>query len=83
MSLKRLRDAFASAFDSLDPEDEVLEECPDPEVLYNAYHGMLTPAELANVTDHMARCPVCAEAYRIARATPPPAGERLRGPDRH
>lgn len=82
MSLKRLRDAFASAFDSLDPEDEVLEQCPDPDVLYNAYHGMLTSEELASVTDHMARCPVCAEAYRLARATPPPASDRSLGPPR-
>jgi hypothetical protein len=83
MSLKRLRDAFASAFDSLDPEDEVLEQCPASDVLYNAYHGMLTSEELAGVTDHMARCPVCAEAYRLARATPPPSAERIRGPNRH
>lgn len=82
MSLKRLREAFASAFDSLDPEDDVLEECPPSEVLYNAYHGMLPPDDQAKVTDHMARCPICAEAYRLARATPPPVSERTRGPSR-
>ena len=82
MSLKRLRAAFASAFDSLDPEEEVLEECPPSEVLYNAYHGMLTPEAQAKVTDHMARCPICAEAYRLAAATPPPVSERRVGPSR-
>lgn len=82
MSLKKLRDAFASAFDSLDPDEEVLEQCPDSEVLYNAYHGMLTTEENERVTDHMARCPVCAEAYRLARSTPPPSTERVNGPRR-
>ncbi|MCB9673504.1 MAG: hypothetical protein H6737_00215 [Alphaproteobacteria bacterium] len=83
MSLKKLREAFASAFDTLDPEDDVLEMCPDADVLYNARHGMLTARELAEVTDHMARCPVCAEAYRLAMNTPSPADERYNEPRRH
>ena len=76
MSLKKLREAFASAFDSHDPEDDELDDCPDADVLYQAYHGQLPPDELATVTDHMAECPVCAEAYRLARATPAPASDR-------
>ena len=54
MSLKKLRKAFASAFDSHDPEEDELDDCPDAEVLYAAYHGELPPEELAKVTDHMA-----------------------------
>lgn len=79
MSLKKLRKAFASAFDSHDPEDEVLEACPDSDVLYRAYHGQLPADELARVTDHMAECPVCAEAYRLAATTVSPPLDRNRG----
>ena len=80
MSLKKLRQAFASAFDSHDPEDDELDGCPDADVLYEAYHGELPPDELAAVTDHMAECPVCAEAYRLARATPAPVPDRSSRP---
>lgn len=80
MSLKKLRKAFASAFDSHDPEEDELDDCPDAEVLYKAYHGELPPEELAKVTDHMAECPTCAEAYRLARSTPAPAGRRVNRP---
>ena len=81
MSLKKLRDAFASAFDSHDPEEEVLAACPSSEKLYQASHGELPPDEIAKVTDHMAECPLCAEAYRLARATVPPPSARQRGPN--
>lgn len=80
MSLKKLRKAFASAFDSHDPEDDVLEDCPDSDVLYQAYHMELDPDELAKVTDHMAECPICAEAYRLAAQTVSPPPERQSGP---
>ena len=80
MSLKKLRHAFASAFDSHDPEDDVLEECPDSDVLYKAYYMELSADELLRVTDHMAECPLCAEAYRLAGQTVPPLPDRVRGP---
>lgn len=80
MSLKKLRAAFASAFDSHDPDEDELDGCPDADVFYQAFHGQLPPDELASLTDHMAECPVCAEAYRLARATPAPAAGRVFGP---
>ncbi len=80
MSLKKLRDAFASAFDSHDPEDDALDACPPPERLYEAFHGRLPPDEFARLTDHMAQCPTCAEAYRLARRTPAPSPGRAHGP---
>lgn len=68
----RLRFLFAKAFETAVPGDD----CPSPEVLLDAYHRMLPQGEMDAVVDHIAVCPVCAEAWRIARQTPPPSPGR-------
>lgn len=68
----RLRVLFAKAFETALPT----EDCPSPEVLLDAYHRELPPDEAATVLDHLATCPVCAEAWRLAKQTPAPAGRR-------
>lgn len=47
--------------------------CPAPEAVWDALHG--TDAELrGQMVDHMAGCPVCAEAWRLAVRGTPVAG---------
>jgi hypothetical protein len=58
----RLRYLFARAFEGALPTDE----CPAPERLLDAASGALDAEERAAVVDHMAICPVCAEAWRLA-----------------
>lgn len=48
--------------------------CPDPALLWDAAHGELDPAETRAVVDHVAVCPACAEAWRLARHLDATAG---------
>jgi hypothetical protein len=60
----RLRRDFAS-----DPAVPLAREtCPQPETLWAALHGELSPAEIREVVDHTASCPACAEDWRLAMA---------------
>lgn len=59
----RLRLAFARAFEAGLPTDD----CPSPDVLLDAATGGSSAEARAAVIDHLAICPVCAEAWRIAR----------------
>ena len=68
----RLRFLFAKAFENSTPTDA----CPSPEELLDAYHQQLPRDRADVVLDHIATCAVCAEAWRIARQTPPPTGRR-------
>jgi hypothetical protein len=68
----RLRFLFAKAFETSVPTDD----CPSPEVLLDAYHRQLPAEQAADVLDHISTCALCAEAWRIARQTPPPMGRR-------
>lgn len=67
--LTRLREIFAAAADD-DPLRHTLAtpdgRCPDPEQVFDAAHGDLAPDAVAHLTDHVARCPACAEAWRLA-----------------
>lgn len=67
-----LRYLFARAFERGVPSDE----CPSPEVLLDAFHHALPDELRLAVVDHLATCAVCAEAWRLARNTPAPAGPR-------
>ncbi|ANM30329.1 hypothetical protein ABI59_13235 [Acidobacteria bacterium Mor1] len=42
------------------------EHCPDADLIWQAAHGEAKPAELDAVVDHLAGCPSCAEAWRLA-----------------
>jgi len=68
----RLRFLFAKAFETGVPTDD----CPTAERLLEAYHRQLDQDEMNEVVDHIAICPVCAEAWRLARQTPPPSPAR-------
>ncbi|MCB9669285.1 MAG: hypothetical protein H6736_01415 [Alphaproteobacteria bacterium] len=67
-----LRAAFRGAFGAGLPTDA----CPPPEQIFEAYHRLLPREEVDAVIDHIASCPVCADAWRLAGRTAPPAPER-------
>lgn len=58
-----LRFLFAKAFEHSVPTDD----CPAPGVLLDAILGVSGPAERREAVDHVAGCPSCAEAWRLAR----------------
>lgn len=59
----RLRERFhAAAGEAERPAD-----CPGAERIWDALHGGLSPGERRMIIDHTARCPGCAEAWRLAR----------------
>lgn len=53
-----------------------LDACPPSEAVWDALHGTPTPAQRAKIVDHMATCPMCAEAWRLAVRGTPAAAER-------
>ncbi|MEQ1504257.1 MAG: hypothetical protein ABMB14_18590 [Myxococcota bacterium] len=66
----QLRFLFASAFEHGGPADD----CPAPEVLLDTLDCTLAADARGAVVDHLAACPVCAEAWRLlvlARAVDP------------
>ncbi|MCB9674783.1 MAG: hypothetical protein H6737_06675 [Alphaproteobacteria bacterium] len=67
-----LRALFAGAFQSASPTDE----CPPPEQLFDAFHRVSPLDEIERILDHIAVCAVCADAWRLASRTGPPAPER-------
>lgn len=42
--------------------------CPEPETIWEAVRGSLPPAGARDVVEHTARCPSCAEDWRLALA---------------
>lgn len=48
--------------------------CPDPGRIYDAARGALLPGETREVVEHLALCPDCAEAWRLAVAFEEEAG---------
>ncbi|HSL83677.1 MAG TPA: zf-HC2 domain-containing protein [Thermoanaerobaculia bacterium] len=42
--------------------------CPAPQRIYDAARGALPPGEVRDVVEHLAACPECAEAWRLAAA---------------
>lgn len=42
--------------------------CPAPERIYDAARGALPPGDVREVVEHLAVCPECAEAWRLAAA---------------
>jgi hypothetical protein len=63
----RLREAFAS----LAANGQPAPPCPDPDALWRAAHGELAPEVARELVAHTARCPPCAEAWRLAREMEP------------
>ena len=60
-----LKFLFAKAFERSTPTDD----CPAPEALLDALRGQVDADARTAIVDHMSECPVCAEAWRLARAT--------------
>lgn len=69
----QLRFHFAQALAGASPTDA----CPAPEQLLDGASGELSPEDTDTVIDHIAACPSCADAWRLARLTP--AGAERRG----
>lgn len=43
------------------------EDCPPPERIWDAARGALAPDTTRELVEHVATCPACAEAWRLAR----------------
>ena len=67
-STERLRAAFQGLSRGATPR----QDCPDPDRIWLAAHGEAPSEELGRIVDHIAKCPSCAEAWRLAM---PEAGE--------
>lgn len=67
-----LREAFAARTGRA-PEGP--EGCPTPERIYDAARGELPPGGVRDVVEHLAACPDCAEAWRLAVALEEEAAE--------
>ena len=65
---KKLAEAFASQAEEATPR----EDCPEAEHIYAAVMGELDSQKTSEIVEHTAACPVCAEAWRLARAMPAP-----------
>lgn len=59
--LDRLREAFAA------DAAPGTADCPPPDRIWDAVNGLLDPAAVADLAEHIAACGSCAEAWRIAR----------------
>jgi hypothetical protein len=62
----RLRFLFHQAFERGMPTDA----CPSADELLDVWQHRVPPEERRRIVDHIAGCPVCAEAWRLARGTP-------------
>lgn len=67
-----LRRAFASLAGTAPAE--TVETCPEPDRIFDAVRGKLPPDELRRMVEHLAECPDCAEAWRLAAAFEEEAG---------
>lgn len=76
---QRLREAFVET----PPDARASEECPDSEGIWAAVTGELPPAAFRELAAHAIECPVCSQAWALARDISAGAdrkGERRRGP---
>jgi hypothetical protein len=58
--------AWKDAIVTLPPDGCDIASCPDPDRIWSAVRGHLSPDEFGRVADHTAVCPVCALAWRLA-----------------
>ena len=61
--VSKLRERFRAAAAEADRSTD----CPGAERIWDALHGGLPPEDRRTIIDHTARCPACAEAWRLAR----------------
>lgn len=62
--LMRLRRAFTATF----PNDSPRVDCPPAARIWEGYRGELGPTEFRELVHHLAICPLCSEAWRLAAA---------------
>lgn len=62
--LAGLRQAFAADSHRAPQPDA----CPSPESIWEAVRGLLPPAAMRAIVEHLALCPACAEDWRLALA---------------
>lgn len=77
-------DALRRAFAALAVDAAPTALCPAPEALWNAVAGQAPRGEAERLVLHIAECPSCAEAWRLARELSPrqrssPRAERRSG----
>jgi hypothetical protein len=60
------RDRLATLFRSGSEHSTVRDDCPGAERIWDALRMELPPVERAEIVDHLAGCPTCAEAWRLA-----------------
>jgi len=61
-SSEQMRSAWLALTDST----SAAQDCPDPERIWEALRGGLTPEQVRDIVRHTASCPACAEAWRLA-----------------
>jgi len=57
-----MREAFAA----LGEQARATDECPEPDRIWDAARGALSPADTRDLVDHVFSCAACAEAWRLA-----------------
>lgn len=67
-----LRAVFADAF----RQAQATDACPSPDQLYDAFHRLVPIEERLAIVDHLASCPMCADAWRLAGRTDAPTPPR-------
>ena len=55
------------AFNSTSPSDAPRADCPPAEWIWESVRGESSPATLRRTLEHVAVCPVCTEAWRLAK----------------
>lgn len=65
MSAPNRDDALRRAFQDLPATSRPRDDCPEPELLWDALAGSLSPAEQRRIVDHTAECRLCAHAWRL------------------
>jgi hypothetical protein len=68
LDLATLRDGFAALACEPEAETGTTGDHPEPDTIYAAVHGELSPGALRDVVEHIAACPRCAEEWRLAMA---------------
>lgn len=58
---------WREAFATTSPADRPSPDCPPAERIWDAARNEATPAELRQLLAHVATCPVCTEAWRLAK----------------
>jgi hypothetical protein len=59
-------ETLARAFVARKSSREVLSECPNPELLFEAASGTLEREQRLQILDHVSQCGECAQAWRLA-----------------